>query len=72
MAGDFNAKVGEDTRSAGVGGSMDWERQMEMEKLINFCQENNVETHCFNITREDVTPGFPKMEKPEIRSTISW
>ena len=33
VAGDFNAKVGEDTRSAGVMVvSMDWERQMEMER----------------------------------------
>ena len=31
VAGDFNAKVGEDTRSAGISGQLDWERQMEME-----------------------------------------
>ena len=43
MAGDFNAKVGEDTRNAGVGGQCGLgETNGNGEKLINFCQENNL------------------------------
>ena len=43
VAGDFNAKVGEDTRSAGVDGQYGpGETNGNGEKLINFCQENSL------------------------------
>ena len=45
VAGDFNAKVGEDTRSAGVGGQYRLgvgETNGNGKKPINFRQENNL------------------------------
>jgi len=43
MAGDFNAKIGQDTRSTGVGGKYGLgELNGNGERLLNFCQENDM------------------------------
>ena len=43
MTGDFNVKVCEDTQSAGVDGQYGLaETNGNGQKLINFCQENNL------------------------------
>jgi len=64
-----DAKVGEDTRSAGVGGQYGLgETNGNGEKLINVYQENNLQlqTHRFNITREDVAPDVPQVGKSSV------
>ena len=70
IIGDWNAKVGSE-ETPGVTGKFGLGvRNEARQRLIEFCQENTLQTPSSNNTREDSTHGHHQMVNTKIRLII--